>query len=173
MNFRTRKQTFQEKMDNIYNELNNINSKQNKINPEKNKIMPKSKKHEERIRLFDKTILNTPSKHNKNEKNLFYLIEETKRNSLGCKSFLKFNNFNSINNSFYKNNFNKTNRNLKKFHSANSSFDSESKLDKLSRNNTRRDTLKKEIMDELDKNKRKSSNISPSYFSNKKSIKGF
>lgn len=168
MDFRTRNTSLKEKMKAVYGELNNFSVKKNKIKLTKNKITPSlSKKNEDRIKLFDK-IINSPMKQNKYHKNIIYLIEETKRNNLGYKTFLDFNKDENSDN-LLPYNYYKPNR---KYSSANSSFNLENKLDNLSRNSSKKYNLKKEIMTELESDKKKYSTGS-TYFSSNKSFKDF
>lgn len=171
MDFRTRNISFKEKMKAVYGELNNFNVKKNKLKLTKNRINPISKKNEERIKLFEKVINSPMKQNNKYQKNIIYLIEETKRNNLGYKSFLDIekdeNSEHLVLNRFYR-----PNKFMRSYRSANSSFNLDNKLENLSRNSSKRDTLKKEIITELELNKKKYSTGS-TYFSSNKSFQNF
>ena len=167
MNFRTRKTTFKDKLNNVYKELNNFNSKKNKVSYTTNKIGPLLQNVKDKVKLFDQTI-NTPSKHNGYQRNIIRLIEETKRNKFNYKTFLNINipQYNNLNK------LNKSNKYRKSFISANTSFNfykNKKKIDFLNSFN-KRNSLKKEIMDELNNNKRRSSNISFNYIPISKSV---
>ena len=167
MNFRTKKTTFKDKLNNVYKELNNFNSKKNKVSYTTNKIGPLLQNVKDKVKLFDQTI-NTPSKQNGYQRNIIRLIEETKRDKLNYKTFLNIPQY-SVNN---LNKLNKPNKYRKSFSSANSSFNfykNKKKIDFLNSFN-KRNSLKKEIMDELNNNKRRSSNISFNYIPISKSI---
>ncbi len=167
MNFRTKKATFRDKMNNVYKELENFNSKKNKVSYTTNKIGPLLQNVKDKVKLFDQTI-NTPSKQNGYQRNIIRLIEETKRDKLNYKTFLNIPQY-SVNN---LNKLNKPNKYRKSFSSANSSFNfykNKKKIDFLNSFN-KRNSLKKEIMDELNNNKRRSSNISFNYIPTSKSI---
>ena len=167
MNFRTKKTTFKDKLNNVYKELENFNSKKNKVSYTTNKIGPLLQNVKDKVKLFDQTI-NTPSKQNGYQRNIIRLIEETKRDKLNYKTFLNIPQY-SVNN---LNKLNKPNKYRKSFSSANSSFNyykNKKEIDYLKTFN-KRTFLKKEIMNELDNNKMRSSNISFNYIPTSKSI---
>jgi broad specificity polyphosphatase/5'/3'-nucleotidase SurE len=167
MNFRTRKTTFKDKINNIYQELENLNFKKNKELYTTNKIGPLSQNLKDRVKLFDQTI-NTPSKHNGYQRNIIRLIEETKRNKFNYKTFLNINipQYNNLNK------LNKSNKYRKSFISANTSFNfyKNKKKNDLLNNSNKRNSLKKEIMEELNNDKKRSSNISFNYIPISKSV---
>ena len=172
MDFRTRNSSFQQKFNEIYGELNNFHNRiQNKNKSTKSKVVL-NKKNENKLKLIDKALNNPPKKNKFEEKNIIYLIEKTKRNSLGYKSFLNMsNNMNNNNSNILTNRFNRPIIKTKSFNSANSSFSFGNGFDNISRNPSKSDALKKEIMTELEKDKRKFSDNGSKLFSSNKSYK--
>ena len=171
MEYRTKKNLFREKMKQCYKELNDFHNRLNKVESSNNKITSLSKKNEKKIRLFDK-VMNSPSKQNRYHKNIIYLIEEAKRDNLGYKSFLSFNNEDTPNNNIFSTRFNRPNKFIN-FQSPNSSFTIGKSLDNISRNYKKRDNLKKEIMTQLENDRKKNSTLSSSYYSFNKSFRDF
>ena len=141
MEYTTKKNLFKEKMKQCYKELNDFHNKLNKGETLNNKISSLSKKNEEKIKLIDKEI-NTSSKQNKCHKNIIYLIEEAKRDNLGYKTFLSYDNEVIRPNNIFTNQFNRPNKFIS-YHSINSSFNIGKSLDNYSKNYIKRNNLKK------------------------------
>ena len=175
MEFRNKTPQFREKVRDIYSELNSFyNNKKERIRLTKRMNFKITKEKMEKLKFFEKK-LESPIKALKQESNINNLIEDTKRNYLGYRTFL-------VNNSSinlipepitYK--FKNSNKRNKNYYSINNLLYNKKQNEHLSRNFSKVDTLKKEIMSELeneDDNIRKKYYLTNSnFFPKSKSLK--
>ena len=175
MDFRNKTPQFREKVRDIYGELNSFyNDKKGKIRLTKRINFKITKEKMEKFKFLEKK-LESPVKALKQQANINYLIEDTKRNCLGYRTFLESNS--SINLipepiTYKYRNSNKKNKNYNTF---NNLILNEKQKEYISKNLSKVDTLKKEIMSELenenDNIRKKYYLTNSSFFSSSKSYK--
>ncbi len=175
MDFRNKTPQFREKVRDIYGELNSFyNDKKGKIRLTKRINFKITKEKMEKFKFLEKK-LESPVKALKQQANINYLIEDTKRNCLGYRTFLESNS--SINLipepiTFKYRNSNKKNKN---YNSFNNIIIKKKQKENLSKNLSKVDTLKKEIMSELENENdnvgKKYYLTNSSFFSSSKSYK--
>ena len=175
MDFRNKTPQFRKKVRDIYGELNSFyNDKKGKIRLTKRINFKITKEKMEKFKFLEKK-LESPVKALKQQANINYLIEDTKRNCLGYRTFLESNS--SINLipepiTYKYRNSNKKNKNYNTF---NNLIVNEKQKENISKNLSKVDTLKKEIMSELenenDNIRKKYYLTNSSFFSSSKSYK--
>ena len=175
MDFRNKTPQFREKVRDIYGELNSFyNDKKGKIRLTKRINFKITKEKMEKFKFLEKK-LESPVKALKQQTNINYLIEDTKRNCLGYRTFLESNS--SINlipePIIYK--YRNSNKKNKNYNTFNNLIVNEKQKENISKNLSKVDTLKKEIMSELenenDNIRKKYYLTNSSFFSSSKSYK--
>ena len=161
MDFRNKTPQFREKVRDIYSELNSFynDKKTNKMKLTKRTNLKITKERMEKIKLFEKKLENPIKPIKQPPPDINLLIEDTKRNCLGYHTFLLSNSSANIIPEPISNKFKYQNKKNKNYYTTNNSLVYKRKSEGLSRNYSKVDTLRKEIMNELENNDDKKNHL--------------